>query len=1056
MALWWSLFKSEWGDGFDPGSDRTEQGDFCTLDITGGESGCRNVARFGDGFVYAVMSTADEYHIITTDSDMVITNKTKVENIQNPSFHDIIVTNGDANIILCGYCNDIDTANTYSFYIVKFDSNLVLQKEVVIAGLIPSNAKFSQLTGLSELPNGDIVYSGYEPVTGSSIVNAYMLITDSNLNKLYSKYFGYNGRQHQFHDVVTVGSRIFAVGHNFNTSSTVAHAFIMEFDTTLTRIAEKHYHGPSTITHFKKAIINSSGNIVVLVYELRNPYDLLVLVEIGTDLVEINRSVSFTDVLNPYEELYQFWFEEAGDGGYVVATSKYVNARKMPVFALSSTLALETGVKFFANKHVQPLGICKLYDDGGIVISGHIQTFANVSTPVFMQVGTDLSLIDNQILPTSPPVTIEAIASFYTETPPAYTTTGGTTPESTPTHTEQVPRGIAATSTLTIDTCYDIGELNAGFPGHVDTVATDGILAGGNTGTVSTSIEWLHYADDTVSAFAVSLAQATEGCAAVGDGSNVYIAGGTNAGVLNNIERIVLADETVNTLSATLSQAREGLSYTSFANAGWFAGGYTGSATVITIDGLDFAFETSTNFSTALTSPTKYSAAETGSTFAVVAGGQNSGGTSIATLEFFTWGGSSIGDTASASLTTARSGLTSTMDVTNSKAYFAGGDALTSIETVLLDTKTQGTIAAVLPAAKDRGAGLSGDGSGYHCGGTTGGTSIYKLGNTSETISTVADTLAVARSKLAGESKKEQTSPATVIPGAGFFGGGATGGSATIIDKISFVDDTAAAIAATVVVGVYWRASCASATHGYWAGGKVTGSVASIDGLDFSDETSFNPSATLSANTAEAAGCASTTKGYFGGGYVTNVTNKIDAIVFSTDTMSNPAATLSVARYILAACGSSSTGYWGGGSTGLNLYSNEIDGITFSTEAAFDTSTTLSAPRERLTACASGSHGYFAGGEKSGSTVIDDINGIRFSDDSAFNPAVVLSLTRKDLGACASSSHGYFGGGFAIGTRTNVIDGVDFSDDSAFNPAATLSTSRDAISAFSSPTTYEY
>jgi hypothetical protein len=103
------------------------------------------------------------------------------------------------------------------------------------------------------------------------------------------------------------------------------------------------------------------------------------------------------------------------------------------------------------------------------------------------------------------------------------------------------------------------------------------------------------------------------------------------------------------------------------------------------------------------------------------------------------------------------------------------------------------------------------------------------------------------------------------------------------------------------------------ATYGYYGGGASPGPVSTVDRIEFATETVTNPPASLTQARRQLAATSSSSYGYFGGGRTSVDVCTIDRIDFSNETTSNPPASLTQARRLLAATSSSSYGYFGGG-----------------------------------------------------------------------------------------------------------------------------------------------
>lgn len=399
----------------------------------------------------------------------------------------------------------------------------------------------------------------------------------------------------------------------------------------------------------------------------------------------------------------------------------------------------------------------------------------------------------------------------------------------------------------------------------------------------------------------------------------------------SEILQYVFATETSLNATAYLSIKRYGLAGASAVTKGYFAGGWYESGEPLmsnAIDGLDFVTDTAINPSATLRR-TRYSAKGiscneqlpiTLSTKGYFAGGWTGSATEttpcnsnkIDALSFAT--NTAVASTAV--LTVARriiGGVNS-----SDKGYFGGGNIgtyqfqssaiINAIDGIIFASETVFDPSATLRTTRYGMGTVSSTTRGYFGGGSFGNydDSVLNLSNVidtlvfaSETSAGLSATLHVARHTLAGVSSATR----------GYFGGGTITGTemSDEIDGITFASNTAFNISITLSVERRGLAGVSSTTKGYFAGGwnTITNMIL-IDGLDFSSESALVFSATLSLGRRFLAGIQSSANGYFGGGNTglyehtqAEIYTDIDGVNFATSTAFNPSTTLSVARTAL-------------------------------------------------------------------------------------------------------------------------------------------------------------
>ena len=271
--------------------------------------------------------------------------------------------------------------------------------------------------------------------------------------------------------------------------------------------------------------------------------------------------------------------------------------------------------------------------------------------------------------------------------------------------------------------------------------------------------------------------------------------------------------------------------------------------------------------------------------------------------------------------------------------------------------------------------------------------STQKITFSSDTVSTIAANLNLARSHGAGFANSGT---------AGYSAAGVEGGGTNTrrIDKLNFAADTVSNTVTNMSSGATAATQAAamanSGTAGYIAGGdKTEGGVSyrtSIDKLTFSNDTISVLGATLSQMQTRWSGCANSgTAGYYSGGYNNgelNIGSTIVKLLFSNETRSNLAATINANIDSNASHANSGTaGYWLGGFQTQVALTGAISKLPFSTESRSTLGVTITA-RDMLSAFSkSGTAGYTVGGTgRSGSyggqNSITNVEKLAYSNDT--------------------------------------------------------------------------
>ena len=283
-------------------------------------------------------------------------------------------------------------------------------------------------------------------------------------------------------------------------------------------------------------------------------------------------------------------------------------------------------------------------------------------------------------------------------------------------------------------------------------------------------------------------------------------------------------------------------------------------------------------------------------------------------------------------------------------------------------------------------------------------------------------------------------------PNTGYFGGGHPGPNSSVVDKITYSNDTTARVPGANLPQALGRiAAVGSSTAAYFGGGNP-GNVVNVQKTTYATDTTARiPGADLSVGRSVLAATGNSDAGYFGGGTKTfaptNVAT-IDKLTYASDTTGALPGTadLSLGRSGLAATGNADAGYFGGGSPSQS----RMDKITYSNDTTVYTpGANLSVARAYVSATGNSTHGYFGGGLANPGIVATVDKTTYASDTTAAVPGAVLSVARAYMGATGNLSAGYFGGGYTGSSYISTMDKTTYSSDTtAAVPGAALSVIR--------------
>lgn len=284
---------------------------------------------------------------------------------------------------------------------------------------------------------------------------------------------------------------------------------------------------------------------------------------------------------------------------------------------------------------------------------------------------------------------------------------------------------------------------------------------------------------------------------------------------------------------------------------GYILGGYDGSFKNA-ISRISFSSEAVTEMTATLSFNNGDMAAPSGTT-----GGYSMGGASQSTvIDKFKWL-MEVLTTLAATLDVGRNAIGAYCQSTT-KGYCIGGDttggntSTDDVDDINFSTETSANISDQLDTAEQEACGVTSEGTaGYIPGGGSGGapdTLIQKLLFSGEVTSTVADALAAAMNSQGGNVQNGTT--------AGYVGGGGGGASSAIV-KITYSTESDSTLAATLTLTMSNMAgSTKAAVKGYWMGARLAATYsANIEDLTFSGETNVQISATISDSRGYGGGC---------------------------------------------------------------------------------------------------------------------------------------------------------------------------------------------------------
>ena len=563
----------------------------------------------------------------------------------------------------------------------------------------------------------------------------------------------------------------------------------------------------------------------------------------------------------------------------------------------------------------------------------------------------------------------------------------------------KVDRVDYSNDTVTASTKGSLGGPSTrGYMGTAGNPAA-GYVGGGTPGPTTSRVDKIDYSNDTATATAKGSLTAAR--YAIGGFS------GQDNGMVSPlvyIPRIRWVDSDVETSAVT-----EGPAF------GYFAGGYTGSSRLSTMDRIDYSNDTPTA-------------------------------------------------TPKGPITVARNTGSATSNL--SHGYFSGGydgsDNLSRVDRV--DYSNDTATATAKGNLEDGRTGAGGVGNinfGYVAGGR-----LESTNSESSQIDRIeySNDTATALEKGNLLNNKYYYQGAVGNQDFGYFGGGrypAPGGHSRV-ERIEYANDTATTVAKGPLSFVKNKiAATGTPAYGYFAGGSPTPYNTTVDRIDYANDTATaSPKSTLTQGRGSLSAVSSPSHGYFGGGYAGSRVSTVDKIDFSNDTATaTTVGTLSVGKSSVFATSSRNDalpstvraaiaapvqppfpfpvqlhnpatnklhGYIGGGSFGPL---SSVDRITFANDTATATPKgSLTATKYRRSGTGNLNYGYIGAGRPGPISVVDRID---YTNDTATATAKgPLSQARAGAAAVGNANYGYWFGGNQPG-RTTRVDRLDFASDSS-------------------------
>ncbi len=582
--------------------------------------------------------------------------------------------------------------------------------------------------------------------------------------------------------------------------------------------------------------------------------------------------------------------------------------------------------------------------------------------------------------------------------------------------------------------------------------------------TASNSTDCIEFSTNTVRQLVTVLsAQVRGGSAGMSAADTGYWAGGySGSAYLGDIFGIQFSTEAYNSVSATLSFGKsDSASFSSYARGYVYAGNGTYGNSMF---GFIFGTETVLNLGNtafdALQVPAGFAAEN--SSYGWICGGYTSAAvnylrgcslatevsaSSVANLSTVRYGADVIGTSSYTNAYVCNGYNATTWQL--SRDYFTHMTSPTSV--------TTGNSGSNVSTYKYRPTASSSSTRGYLSGGGGSGTSTEYYIFTSGLAGILADSL----------QQTKEAPTATYVNTlfknynlSGFVCGGwldATNVTSNIIECYDFASEALYRIG-TMSTPKANQAAVSSVTAGYLGGGDLTTSTVTdtIDRFIYSTRT-YNIAVTylLSGTRANADGVNSSVKGYFCGGR--NATNsavyaRIEGVTFADETYYFPGVSLVNSRFGGTGNNSATVGYLMGGAVDtLATRTRSCETLTFSTEARANTSNVLPSARANLAGTNSSTAAYYMGGDSAPSTAYTTCYKMTFPTLSTVTMTDALDTAKRGAKGLGNEIAGYAMGGANAGLTVsyNTIDKCTYATETIDRRDAVLTTARSRAAALS-------
>jgi hypothetical protein len=544
-----------------------------------------------------------------------------------------------------------------------------------------------------------------------------------------------------------------------------------------------------------------------------------------------------------------------------------------------------------------------------------------------------------------------------------------------------------------------------------------------------------------------------------GDSNKFYTYGGRWGGITRTyVYRLDYSNDSVTRTTDTPTPEKYDSAGTGNFKFGYSGGGQNPSGSFSTIERLDYSNDLATASVRGPLSSVRNSLAATGnSNFGYYGGGP------VSTVDRINYSNDLVKVLVRGPLSSARFALAASGN--SNFGYFGGGTSTVDRINYSNDTATA-SVRGPLSASRRRLSASGNSNFGYFGGGDT-SPALSSVVSIIDRIDYANDTLtASARGTLniptnGGGATSSHSFGGTPISQYGvfakpfgYFGGGASPGNRSSIDRIDYSNDTSTALVRNQLLFEISRTiATGNSNFGYFASGENLNTI--IQRLQYSNDTktiiergNLNP-----PGKGRGGATGNSNFGYFGGGGSagSGSFSSVDRLDYANDNLNAQIrGPLSSAKRYIAATGNSNFGYFGGGGPGGI---STIDRIDYSNDTATASVIgTLSSNIWLLAATSNQNFGYFGGGGQP--SIVSTVDRIDYSNDTATaSVRGPLSLARNNLAASGNSNFGYFGGG-GQPSIVSTVDRIDYSNDTATaSVRGPLSLARNNLAA-TSPTAF--